>query len=188
MEEKVDLRIRKTMKALIGALQSLLKEKDFDDITVTELCERAETRKATFYKHFGDKYELFVYMIRELERRYEEENKREYEGQPPQAFYTGIIRYTLDFLLENEEMVKRVLRSAARPTLTEIITEQVEFTLRDRFKEDMEKFGYTSASPDLLAAIFSGAFIRSACWWITHKYKMSKEEMVRQVTGIIQNF
>ena len=34
---------------------------------MTELCEKAVIRKATFYKHFGDKTELLVYMIQEMQ-------------------------------------------------------------------------------------------------------------------------
>lgn len=59
MEEKVDFRVKKTRKALLQALRALLSEKSFDDITVTELCERAEIRRVTFYSHFGGKEELF---------------------------------------------------------------------------------------------------------------------------------
>ena len=39
---------------------------------MTELCEKAVIRKATFYKHSGDKTELLVYMIQEIQRLSEE--------------------------------------------------------------------------------------------------------------------
>ena len=74
MEKPLDLRVLKTRKALTAALYSLLCEKSMDNITVTELCERAVVRKATFYKHFGDKNELLTYMIQELQRLALEEN------------------------------------------------------------------------------------------------------------------
>ena len=41
MEEKIDLRIQKTHRALPGALRELLSEKSFDEISVSELCDRA---------------------------------------------------------------------------------------------------------------------------------------------------
>ena len=70
MKKNLDLRVQKTYRSLTQAMQELLSEKGLDEITVTELCERAQTRKATFYKHFGDKYELFTFMIRELQEEY----------------------------------------------------------------------------------------------------------------------
>lgn len=38
--KKLDLRVQKTRSALTSALYDLLCQKSFDDITVTELCER----------------------------------------------------------------------------------------------------------------------------------------------------
>ena len=41
MEEKTDLRIRKTYKALCDAFVTILEKKRFDDLTVNELCDPA---------------------------------------------------------------------------------------------------------------------------------------------------
>ena len=58
---KQDLRITKTYRALTEAFFELLSQKKFEDITVNEICNRAVVRRATFYKHFGDKFEFFVF-------------------------------------------------------------------------------------------------------------------------------
>ena len=63
MEKKVDLRILKTHKALCETFSTLLEEKKFEEITVNELCQRAMVRRATFYKHFADKYEYFASLV-----------------------------------------------------------------------------------------------------------------------------
>ena len=75
MEKKIDFRVQRTYTLLTSAMMDLLKEKSFDEITVGELCERAMIRRATFYKHFADKFELFAFAIRELEQAFERENK-----------------------------------------------------------------------------------------------------------------
>ena len=53
-----DKRIIKTKKNLKNTLISLLDKKPFEQITVTELCQAAETSRITFYTHYNDKYEL----------------------------------------------------------------------------------------------------------------------------------
>ncbi|MCI9175695.1 MAG: TetR family transcriptional regulator, partial [Lachnospiraceae bacterium] len=63
MEQKLDLRIQKTYLALSRALLKAMGEKPFEDIRVNELCDRAMVRKSTFYKHFGDKYELLAFVV-----------------------------------------------------------------------------------------------------------------------------
>lgn len=47
------------------ALTALMNEKAFPDISVQDITERAELNRATFYKHFLDKYDLINSMIRE---------------------------------------------------------------------------------------------------------------------------
>lgn len=53
-----DRRIRKTEQALQYAFIHLVLEKDFSQITVKELCERADINKSTFYLHYRDLYDL----------------------------------------------------------------------------------------------------------------------------------
>lgn len=53
-----DLRVRRTRKLLQDALINLMTERSFDSITVAEITERAMVNRATFYRHFRDKYHL----------------------------------------------------------------------------------------------------------------------------------
>ncbi len=52
-----DRRVRKTLAAVYQALAALLSEKELKDITIRELCERADINKSTFYLHFHDIYD-----------------------------------------------------------------------------------------------------------------------------------
>lgn len=69
-----DPRVEKTRKRLHAALVELLDESSFDALTVTEICERANTTRITFYAHYGDKYdlaeELFGDMIARARREF----------------------------------------------------------------------------------------------------------------------
>lgn len=53
-----DRRIQKTKRSLKDALLRLLSKKPFEKITVTELCENANTSRITFYTYYSDKYDL----------------------------------------------------------------------------------------------------------------------------------
>lgn len=52
MENKKDLRVIKTHKAIEKAFKELVLEKDFTDIRITELAKRAKINKKTFYDHY----------------------------------------------------------------------------------------------------------------------------------------
>ena len=51
-------RVQTTKKLLRDALLTLLNEKPLRNITVKELCERAELNRGTFYAHYADVYDL----------------------------------------------------------------------------------------------------------------------------------
>lgn len=53
-----DPRAKRTRKFLQQAFIELLKQKDFDSITIQDIADQAEMNRTTFYSHFQDKYEL----------------------------------------------------------------------------------------------------------------------------------
>lgn len=55
---KEDRRIRRTKKLLKQALAQLMDEKDFKDITVKDITERADLNRGTFYLHYTDTYAI----------------------------------------------------------------------------------------------------------------------------------
>lgn len=54
-----DLRIQKTIQAIRESLKSLILEKEFSDIKVTALCQRAKISKKTFYAYYTCLDDLF---------------------------------------------------------------------------------------------------------------------------------
>src|SRR5438477_9796348 len=65
-EEQVDLRVRRTHKLLWEALMAELSERAFEEITVTDICERAMVHRSTFYKHYEDKYALLEQGMKQM--------------------------------------------------------------------------------------------------------------------------
>src|SRR5271169_1966247 len=57
-EKTVDPRILRTRKLLQQALVNLMKEKEFDSISVQDIAESATINRATFYDHYPDKFAL----------------------------------------------------------------------------------------------------------------------------------
>jgi len=56
--EKNDPRVLRTRQLIVDAFISLTSEKDFNQITVRDIAEKATINRATFYAHFEDKFEL----------------------------------------------------------------------------------------------------------------------------------
>jgi len=146
MEEKTDLRIRKTYKALCDAFVTILEKKRFDDLTVNELCDEATIRRATFYKHFADKHDFFSFFIRQKQDQFISQAKEE---TPPNGIYAYTLYLTQRSILyfkEHESLIQNILKSDMSASPLDIFNE-----------EKHQQRGCTfSVSPELLASFLSG--------------------------------
>ena len=64
--EKTDRRARYTRMVLKESLIELLKEKRISNISIKEICERADINRSTFYSHYQDQYDLMHQVEQEV--------------------------------------------------------------------------------------------------------------------------
>lgn len=187
MEKPLDLRIQKTHMALMASFRSLLEQKKFEDITVNEICEKAMVRRATFYKHFGDKYEFFSFMVRMIAQ--ESFCATEVEGAKEDgslAPYALIVHKTVKCLDDNERMVRSVIQSDVFPILLDIVSEQILLEAKEHFANDAKTGRKTQLPPDFLAEVFTGFLISAVRWWLKHKRTVSKDELTQHVFTLME--
>ncbi len=155
MEEKTDLRIRKTCKALCDAFVTILEKKRFDDLTVNELCDEAMIRRATFYKHFADKYDFFSFFIRQKQDQFISQAKEE---TPPNGIYAYTLYLTQRSILyfkEHESLIQNILKSDMSASLLDIFNEEIHSNILSNLKEHQQRGCTFSVSPELLASFLS---------------------------------
>ena len=87
-----DKRIAKTKKNLKNAMIAMLGEKDFEHITITELCRAAEISRITFYSHYSDKYALLDEIFDDmLKLGTEDYYRRQRENNPTGRLAAGYV-------------------------------------------------------------------------------------------------
>jgi AcrR family transcriptional regulator len=64
--KKADSRVQQTHKALREALIELAAERGFDAITVGDIARCAHVNRATFYRHYQDKYDVLEQIFQEV--------------------------------------------------------------------------------------------------------------------------
>ena len=64
--KKQDPRIQRTRQNIMDGFMRLIKQKQFSDITITDITQEAEINRSTFYYHFMDKYDLIDEIQREV--------------------------------------------------------------------------------------------------------------------------
>lgn len=186
MEEKpLDLRIQKTRKALVDALGKLLQEKRFENITVNEICTLAMVRRPTFYKHFADKFELFAFMVQNIQEEFWKQTPEADTAVGSIGPYVVIMTNTLNFMDENQDLVRSTTQSNLYPILQNIVSEQILMDVKQRFLEDERSGKKLPLSPALMAQAYTGALMNITRWWIRHKDQASKEEIISQLTALM---
>ncbi|KAF0845629.1 TetR/AcrR family transcriptional regulator [Nocardia caishijiensis] len=69
MSEHTDRRVRRTRDALHRALIELMIERGYERVTVSDIIERADVGRSTFYAHYRDKDDLLLVSCTEFLRR-----------------------------------------------------------------------------------------------------------------------
>ncbi len=100
-----DRRIQRTRETLRHAFMQLLKDRDWDQIRVQDICDLANVGRSTFYNHYVDKEGLLVGGLSDL-GDYIRSNYAKRPGAPALWFARGI----LDHASMNEDMF-RVMQS-----------------------------------------------------------------------------
>ena len=63
---KTDPRILKTRASIRAAFVGMMKKKDYDAITVTDIAESAQINRKTFYAHYETKEQIYTQIVGEM--------------------------------------------------------------------------------------------------------------------------
>lgn len=179
MDKKLDLRIQKTYMALEEAFTKLLEEKSFDAITTNELCDTAMIRRATFYKHFEDKYDYFSFFISNMINRSRNNVSIEVLKEDPVKYTELRLKEHLSFLKTHKNIVKHLKDSNMITFFLLCLQKQLDNELRSILKET----GDYEPSPELDFTIYlyTGALISSMGWLIEHPNVFSERELAKLI-------
>ena len=95
--EELDPRIRRTRLLLQEALDKLLKEKDFDQISVQDIAAAATVNRVTFYDHYPDKFALLECLVGSRFQQLIANRAVKFDGSCASAL-SGIVLAVCDYL------------------------------------------------------------------------------------------
>ena len=185
MSGKEDLRVRKTKKALFDAFIKLLSQKSFDEITVNELCDEAGVRRATFYKHYADKFDFLTAYTSLLRDRFDRLIWKDDKPTLTPEYYAEYAKRFIHFMSENSVIVHNLCMSSLFPSVLVIILEQNYKDTCDRLRISVEEEGISlGASIEAVALMCTGGVAACIYNWIKDD-NMSDPEVVSEQVGAI---
>ena len=118
---KEDLRVQKTKAALFGAFYELLAEKSFENITINELCERAMVRRATFYKHYRDKQDFLIGLVKRFRENFHRIISAGNEKISLVEYFTKYTSSTITHVTAHKEIVRNILDSQMKEPFLNVV-------------------------------------------------------------------
>ena len=180
-----DLRVEKTEQALLNALFETLRTKDFGQITVQDLCDKALVRRSTFYRRFDDKYDLLKLLIQKLIFRVREKHSTTLNPDDPRPHFEKVIRESLDYLYEHKPIVQNVLTMALYDEVTDIIYEQLYEGMKAQIQFEIRHGVEFNVDIDILADFIAGGILRTMYAWIQDGQERSIDDLTKEVVTIL---
>jgi AcrR family transcriptional regulator len=180
---KTDRRILRTKQSITKSFLELFSEKDFEQITINEIAERANVNRGTVYLHYSDKYDLLDRCIEEhinelisLCHKREDDSLKHAMVQEPKPIF--------DYFREHF------------PFFSAMFSNQRAFLFRDQLLKFisvnlMVKMERPDNTPiidnEIKAQFMASAFIGIVEWWIRHQMPQSTQFMADQVRNLFEN-
>ncbi len=181
---KEDLRIIKTKRALVIAFGELMREKPLEKLTVNDLCDRAGVRRATFYKHFKDKNDFMVYLIK-VDRQTFLEKKWQGNVEFDKNYFIAYVSNLIENLAGNSLFVENIIASTAKHILIESIISQNYETTLEIFKRALENGVVLAASCENLTAMLIGGVAVVIYNWCHAGMVQPKDELIEEISAVI---
>ena len=176
MNNKVDLRIIKTNRVLFDALITLMEQKDFEKIKISDICDVALINRSTFYAHYEDKYDLLLAMIDELKNNLENEFKKNKEEDISKSYFMELLKILMDHVDEKRETYKSILKNDKSGILMDFLLDVINRDITTRLKSNNAKI--SSLPPDIIAKFYLGGIVSVGIDWIKNKERYTKEELL----------
>lgn len=176
----MDRRQRKTREAIFRSLIQLLSEKDFSQITVGEIIDRADVGRATFYAHFETKdyllkelcHELFCHIFDAANN--EHAHRHIFSCDAPDSVFLHLFQH----LQKNDNRILQLLSCRNNELFLGYFKENLRILVQSRQAE------FAARKSALLPDSFwinhiASVFVETVRWWLAKGMQESPETITQ---------
>jgi AcrR family transcriptional regulator len=177
--EQTDLRVRRTHKLLWEALMAELTERPIEEITVSDICERAMVHRTTFYKHYEDKYALLEQGIGQMydDLLAEEEHlpPSAYSVEHPPPYFVRLFEHAA----QHQQFYKLMLSGEGIGRFQKLLKEYIAEVVSTKAHELPQANQQFAVPIDMHAHYVSGAALSLLAWWLEHGMPFTPHQMAQ---------
>ncbi len=161
MSENLDRRARKSRAAIFAAFESLLLEKSYSSLTVSDIIERADVGRSTFYAHFSTKEALLEELCGDIFRHVlspDEEEAHSFTNCPDEQ-----LLHVLHHLRAQRDRLEPLFKSPSSGIFWTVLLAQVDRYFNDSIGRNIQK---RAGIPESVYAHFlATSFVEIVKWW-----------------------
>lgn len=181
MNEKTDLRVIKTKKNLYDTILSIMKDKPFEEVKVSDICEKALINRSTFYAHFNDKYELLHSLISDLKGGLTTVLNKNESFENPKEYYMEMIKLFLNHIDDNLETYSAIIKNNKNSILMDMIYD----TLLNDIKSNLKQNNTGNIPIDFVSRFYVGAVINVGIDYLRDPKNISKEKVIDYLNQLL---
>ena len=177
-----DKRVIRTKKLLKDSLKELmLKHDDYTDISVSELCEKAEINRRTFYLHYESVDDVLLEIQESFAKEFAEKTKQYNHLKD----YEAVIKVFFD-LHESNPIYEKMVLSPSQDYLREMMRNRTITKLdeNDNLK-DMRNLDI--ATQNIIEQFYHMSVVTIYREWVRQKKVLPKEHVVKLTATLIEN-
>ncbi len=183
MEEKKDLRLLRTDRAIKQAMKELMEEKAFEKITVQDILERALVNRTNFYRHFPSKYTLAAAIAQDFMAEFIstiDDNLLHRTGVP-QAIARA------DRMCEHFYAERKTLLALWKIQIPELhLYEDMQEALKRNFQVFLAQQKTAEANVDFQSTLFAAMILTVLKYMLENEPRRSAQELAGEVLAYFQ--
>jgi len=177
-EPAIDRRVARTRATLHHALMSLILKKDYEAITIKEICEAANVGRSTFYAHYTSKDDLKRSGLEHLrsvlvDRHREALSKQPDIGDRSLSFSLTMFEHARSHIDLYRAQVGSRGGNVALGTIRQILCELV----RDELAANAGKNPADAIPREFVVQYVVGAYMAVLTWWLDRGAKLPPERI-----------
>ncbi len=177
MARQQDRRVQRTRKMLREALEALILEEGYDEVSIQDITEKANLGRATFYLHFRDKDELLLEVMDQLVATFFEQVPQGTAAQWHLEDTKSIVKL-FDFAAEHYDLYRILTIGSGGITAARQLHTSIAENLKVYLQSELEQNGTEPAVPiDFIVNHLSGALLATIYWWLESDLPYTSEEM-----------
>ena len=166
-----------TKEKIVQAFKELLEEKEYSKITISDITEKCNISRQTFYYHFKNVFDMIIWI-------FEQDTKSDPHNTGSYVPWRFLVRESFDYCRRNKDVITQVLESSEKEKLENYF---IDFSIRKITEAIMIKTDGRMESKDavFLARVYSYAYTGIIIQWIKDGMPDDGYELAEKIDAIV---